>query len=271
MARPVDRDAAGETTHQTGSQVLSTNERIARLEDTVNCLVERLETSPSNLAARIVIPTPRTQPAATAANESSSTAGAAPVLLIRDVATEVGIKPVYRSAEQVQQAPDLVARGLITVEDAITLLSIFQEHYGRWVAFDESVSIEVLMRQVRKSSLLLCSVCLIAVRHTTQELALRLAPTLLNEAKALVSTSLLNAPQSIEFFQAAIILSMWSTTIGQVPLGVDSWLLTGFALQHCLASPLFEHILNATAKSSFSKVEMDRWRIWNHLCLVHLQ
>jgi hypothetical protein len=112
---------------------------------------------------------------------------------------------------------------------------------------------------------------LIAVRHTTQELALRLAPQLFERAKALISTTLLTVPQSMEFFQASLILSMWSTTVGQVPLSIDSWLLSGFALQHCLSSRLFEHIARAGHPSSCTKRELDQWCIWNHLCLVHLQ
>lgn len=130
----------------------------------------------------------------------------------------------------------------------------------------------MLLLQVRKSSLLLCSICLIAIRHTTQELALRLAPALFHEAKSLISIALLTAPQSIEFFQATIILSLWSTTIGQVPLGVDSWLLTGFALQHCLGSSLFEPILsNADSRLGLSRWNLDKFHIWNHICLAHLQ
>ena len=268
--RRIERGSAVGDTSPIDTQNVSTDERIARLEGTVSRLVELLETGSTGLATGTVVAEPEIQHPTPISNEHSSTA-APPVLLIRDVATEVGVKPGYTTTEQLQQTPDVIARGLVTAAQASTLLSIFQEHYGRWVAFDESVSVEVLIRQARKSSLLLCSICLIAVRHTTQELALRLAPILFNEAKLLLSNSLLTAPQSIEFFQAAIVLSMWSTTIGQVPLGVDSWLLTGFALQHCLPSPLFHHILNAKARSSFNKFEMDRWRIWNHLCLVHLQ
>jgi hypothetical protein len=132
--------------------------------------------------------------------------------------------------------------------------------------------LDVLLNRISKSSLLLCACCLIAVRHTTQDLALRLAPLLFKEAKSLLSTSLLAVPQTIEFFQAAIVLSLWSTTIGQVPLGIDSWLLTGFALQHCLASSLFEPVLqNDPDSMCYGKHQVDIWRTWNHLCLAHLQ
>lgn len=109
------------------------------------------------------------------------------------------------------------------------------------------------------------------MRHTTQESASVLAPRLFQDAKALLSASLLDVPQSIEFFQAALILSMWSTTIGQTPLSIDSWLLSGFALQHSLASDIWCPITDTKNSTSLSKSELDRWCIWNHLCLVHLQ
>jgi hypothetical protein len=100
-----------------------------------------------------------------------------------------------------------------------------------------------------------------------------LAPRLFQEAKTLLSICLLDVPQSIEFFQAAVILSMWSTTIGQTPLSIDSWLLSGFALQHSFASEVFAPIMGRSAAQavSLSKNELDRWCVWNHLCLVHLQ
>ncbi|KAJ4372515.1 hypothetical protein N0V83_004289 [Neocucurbitaria cava] len=88
------------------------------------------------------------------------------------------------------------------------------------------------------------------------------------EAKALLSAAMLSTPQPIEFFQASLILSLWSTTIGQVPLSIDSWLLSGFALQHSIASGLFD--LVSASSSGLNKHELDRSCIWNHLCLVHL-
>lgn len=147
----------------------------------------------------------------------------------------------------------------------------FHVHYGRWVRFSEHVPIEALLGEVRKSPLLLSSVCLIAVRHTTQELADTLAPTLFEEAKSLLQSSLLTAAQPLQFFQAVLVLSLWSTTIGQVLLSVDSWLLTGYALQQALASPEFEAVLQAESERSHAKPKTDIWCIWNHLCVAHLQ
>jgi hypothetical protein len=98
---------------------------------------------------------------------------------------------------------------------------------------------------------------------------LRLAPVLFEEAKSSLSTGLLSAPQPLEFFQGALILSMWSTTIAKVPLSVDSWLLSGFALQHSIATTLFNS-LAINNGSGATKIALDRMCVWNHVCLVHL-
>lgn len=147
----------------------------------------------------------------------------------------------------------------------------FNLHYTRWVSFKD-VSAENLLQDLRSSPLLLCACCLIAVRHTSEEQAARLAPQLFQEARSLLSTGLLDVPQPFAFFRASLILSLWSTTIDQVLLGIDSWLSSGFALQHTFASDIFSHILHGTyPMSQPSKDEFSRWCVWNNLCLVHLQ
>lgn len=147
----------------------------------------------------------------------------------------------------------------------------FLKNYGRWVAINENTPSNIIFTEIRKSPLLLCACCLIAVRHTTQEHASRLAPGLFQEAKSLLSTELLVVPQSIQFFQATLVMSLWSTTIGQALLSIDSWLLSSFSLQHCLSSDLFSPITTITQVSTIGPAEAEKWFIWNHLCLVHLQ
>lgn len=143
----------------------------------------------------------------------------------------------------------------------------FHEHYGRWVAFD--IPIAELLSKARKSPILLCACCLIAVRHTTEEIAAA-APRMYEEAKSLFSAALLDAPQTFDFFQAAVILSMWSTTIGQVILSIDSWLSSGFALQHSLASDVFK-LGDYQKTSQVTPEDIERLAVWNNLCLTHLQ
>lgn len=206
---------------------------------------------------------------------TTSTASAettqAPVFLIRDVANDVGIHSPDEAGVHQPQYSDIITAGLVSLNEAYELVSLFHIHYGRWVRFKETISTEVLLPQVRKSPLLLCSICLIAVRHTTEMLVSRLAPNLFEETKRLVTSSLLVIPQTPEFFQATLILSLWSTTIGQVPLSIDSWLLTGYALQQGLASPHFSEVLRSGQRTPSSRQQLDSWCLWNHVCVAHLQ
>lgn len=197
----------------------------------------------------------------------------APLFVLRDVTTQSGFRATDRTATNTPSrglSDDIILKGLLSEQDAISLLSLFHENYGRWVSFDPAIQIMRLLEDVRRAPLLLAACCLIAVRHTSQDLASRLAPKLFKDAKSLLSLAMLNVPQPIEFFQASLVLSLWSTTIGQIPLGMDSWLLSGFALQHSISSGLFPSSMEGR-HTSLDKKELDYLCIWNHLCLVHLQ
>lgn len=201
----------------------------------------------------------------------SADQGPAPLFVLRDVTTESGFRANDRTATNTpsrESSDDIIIRRLVTPQEAYALLSIFQEHYGRWVSFDSSTPTAIVLEDVRKSPLLLTAACLIAVRHTSQELVSRLAPVLFKEAKRLLSAVVLITPQPIEYFQASLILSMWSTTIARVPLTIDSWLVSGFAIQHSNAGALFKGPNNQATR--MTKTDLDRLCIWNHLCLVHL-
>ncbi|KAM5369641.1 hypothetical protein ACJZ2D_008900 [Fusarium nematophilum] len=249
------------------SQRPSVDDRLERLERTVGALVDRLDTRLDELAgASSDVPRQfRSSEPSTAPDLDP-----APVFLIRDAAADAGVHSPKHSAYPALQS-DVISTGLVSLSTAHSLLALFYLYYGRWVRFPEDVSTDVLLLQVKGSPLLLCSILLIAVRHTTQELADRLAPRLFEEAKRLLTSSLLQVPQSIDFFQTVLVLSLWSTTIGQVPLSIDSWLLTGYAIQQALASPHFAEISRPSSGLSTSRSDPDSWCLWNHLCVAHLQ
>lgn len=111
---------------------------------------------------------------------------------------------------------------------------------------------------------------LIAVRHQSNEQARIAAPVLLTEAQQLLSLSLLTVAEDMTFFQAILILSLWSTTVGQVPMSMDGWLMTSYAVQQALAHPAFSHLFSHNLKI-LDDAQLDSWCIWNHLVLAHLQ
>lgn len=196
----------------------------------------------------------------------------APLFVLREVTAESGIRTSDRAGTTTPSrilATDVILQGVINAEDAVFLLSIFQQHYGRWVSLDPELPTPVLLKDVRRSPLLLSACCLIAVRHTSQDLAARLAPNLLSEAKSQISAALLTTPQPVEFLKAALLLCMWSTTIARIPLSIDSWLLSSFALQHGTVSgfgPSAAHLI----PEGMEKSDLDTLCVWNHLCLAHL-
>ncbi|KAL4940646.1 hypothetical protein BDV06DRAFT_17812 [Aspergillus oleicola] len=245
----------------------TTDARLKRLETVVSHVLNRLGEDSSQFFDELpTIPHSVNQPPIADPEDplQKGDSSAAPVMVIRDLAADTGI-------EATSISKSVSVDGLVAPELARELISIFSEHYGRWVLFNPDESLDTLLHKVRKSPLLFCACCLIAVRHTSQDVAATLAPKLYKSARSLVQNALLVSPQPIEFFQAVLILCMWSTTVGQVPLSIDSWLLSGFVLQHCQSSPLFAAVNDpSTAASKLDRNTLDRWLLWNHICLVHL-
>ncbi|KAF9245147.1 hypothetical protein DTO027I6_9214 [Penicillium roqueforti] len=244
-----------------------TDARLERLEKTVATLLDRLGEGPAGTPGHESSrPTPvRTSPGPGDAYKDAESS-AAPIMVIRDLATDSGIKPMSDARSLGAVLDELISHDL-----ALTLITIFLDHYGRWVLFDPQCEPSELLRRVKKSSLLFSACSLIAVRHTSEELAANLAPKLYEYVRSLASTTLLVSPQPIEFFQATLILSLWSTTVGQVPLSIDSWLLSGFALQHSHSSPLFTAVTTQSHPPNILDEEtMANCYLWNHLCLAHM-
>lgn len=111
------------------------------------------------------------------------------------------------------------------------------------------------------------------MRHTADEYATSLAHRLFRETQSLIGNSLLTVAQSIEVFQSILVLSLWSTTIGQRPLAVDGWLLTSYAIHQAQVCPIFQEVLRQPLRPRplEENSHINAWCIWNHLCLAHLQ
>ncbi|UNI24975.1 hypothetical protein JDV02_010688 [Purpureocillium takamizusanense] len=239
----------------------SVSERLARLETAMQTVVQRLD---ANFGRLTLTNTPSAE---------SPERNRAPVLLIRDAAADAGLTTSQSHDDGIEVSePDIIASGLMTATMANSLIQMFHEHYGRWVRFSQDLPTVMLQLQTKRARLLLYSVLLIAVRHITQDLADHLAPKLFQEVMKLLQKAMLVADQPIEFFQAVVILSLWSSTIGQRPLSIDSWLLTSHAFMQATASPTFARILQPSYKRASSQEgDLDVIYLWNHLCVAHLQ
>lgn len=184
---------------------------------------------------------------------------AAPLLVIRDA-----VSSPEQTVDKHTHAT-IPHQGSLTTSETISLLVRFRQHCGRWIAVDETTDEPLQI----ESPLLRCACCLIALRHSNSNSSPDLATSLFAEAKAMLGEQLMTARGDVEFFQAVLILSLWSTTIGQEPFSVDSWLITGIAIQHDIA-------LRASGGSHVTMSAIDAHRapvqagVWTHLCLSHL-
>lgn len=186
----------------------------------------------------------------------------APLHVIRDAGVTPGAHP-----DRIAHAElNVVRKGIVSEIDAMHLLVLFQRHYGRWIGWDESSPNPRSMDDVR-DPLLLCVCCLIAGRHTTIYQSRARSEALSSEAKSLLGSGLLQTVQPYSFFQAALILSLWSTTAGQSPLGLDAWSISGYALQQTTVSELFSGRRLAEAGGSASR---ETLQVLAHLQLAHL-
>lgn len=171
--------------------------------------------------------------------------------MIRDAVSETEISHLNERSDE----ETIIDKGFLTSEEAIELLGLFHRYYRRWITLRENDSSEC---DPTHSPLLLCACCLIAVRHWTSSRASYIAPVLLVEARRLLGQHLLQAPQPLAFFQSVLVLSLWSTTVGQKPLSVDGWLITGYGIQNRLAAP---EVFGDSIGDVF---------LWTKLCLSHL-
>ena len=189
----------------------------------------------------------------------------APLLILRDATSDSqGFEPAVSSYRQ-----NIIEKGYLSAAEVRQLLDLFQRHYRRWIALRDNRDTEADL-DFTGSPLLLCACCLIAVRHWNSLKAGETAAILFTEAKDLLQNQLLEAPQGLAFFQAVLILSLWSTTIGQKPLSIDSWLISGFAIQHGKASDVFKDAEYSSSLESEYTSTIGKLLLWSRLCLAHL-
>lgn len=75
-------------------------------------------------------------------------------------------------------------------------------------------------------------------------------------------------PLDYESLQSLLLLSMFSPTV-QTAMPIDSWVMSALAINHATL-PL--NISGSQhAHPDFSEMRLKRLRIWNGLCLTHIQ
>lgn len=76
-------------------------------------------------------------------------------------------------------------------------------------------------------------------------------------------------PLKFEVLQAIALLCLWPTHSVQNGPPMDSWLLSGIALDHALMS--FDFLKNAPYERVVDNDMVSQLRLWNALCLARVQ
>jgi hypothetical protein len=90
------------------------------------------------------------------------------------------------------------------------------------------------------------------------------------EAELLLASNVLQPQRPLTFFQATLVLSLWSSAVGQSPNGLDAWLMTGVAIQHGSISESVKDVATGKVQIIKEETQVDCLYLWNHLCLSHL-
>lgn len=205
------------------------------------------------------------------------------VLLSQMVSSEnlpIPVRKIYGGMEGPPEVDDLVTINLITLPEALLLMSSFRDHYGAWCSFPVDQPIEELVESIRSKngSLLLTTACVLALRYTDRyhDLKVRVYKNLLYKLKSDLQLSLSYMPQTVEFLQAIVILSLYSSSFSSDIISLDAWYLSGIGIQQYITKNIQESLETALdQRNRFDDEDSEAnlftsLRIWNHLCLVHL-
>ncbi|RCK62665.1 Transcriptional activator of proteases prtT [Candida viswanathii] len=181
---------------------------------------------------------------------------------------------------------NVLTLGILTEREVVELISNFRRNYGRWVSFPSSIPTENLINLMQaRSSLLLTSCCLVALRYQTFEDSLEKALKYYMLVQQLMKdlntsfvkyTSIGSMLGQVEFLQAITIISIYLVSISKLESSIklDPWLLSNIGLST---------FITKTALGEFKEVDDERirihrqdydkvmiMRIYNHLCLAHI-
>lgn len=192
----------------------------------------------------------------------------------------IPVRKIYDRIEGPPAVDDLVSINLVTLPEAFLLVEAFRRRYGTWCSFPADQPIEELVGNIRSSSgsLLLTTTCVLALRYTDRyhDLKTRVYKNLLYKLKSDLELSLKVMPQTTVFLQAIVILSLYASSFSSDIMSLDAWYLSGIGLQQYITMNMQESLKTALGQENWIEDETSEtrmftsFRIWNHLCLVHL-
>lgn len=237
----------------------------------------------------VSIKTPPTESSPFLVIRSSVNSGDVP-LSIEQILSPFNNQPL----DQEEEPENILSLGIIGIKHAINLINNFKRNYGKWISISDSIPTDQLIKELKfKCPLLLTSICLTSLRfnistsrsNNEESLQRQLSIRLNQELKEFLTSA--NEFKSFEFLQALVILSIHGLSLTNQEVSMDPWLLSGLAIQWFLTLDINQSLLiykdrseeeNTTNTGTVNPNELfnkeqeklSHFRIWNHLCLVHL-
>ncbi|ODV86473.1 hypothetical protein CANARDRAFT_27675 [[Candida] arabinofermentans NRRL YB-2248] len=175
----------------------------------------------------------------------------------------------------IESQTDLISINLLSYDQAIKLLDIFRDRYGRWISFPDNYSTEKLLKRIRlKCPLLLTVACALSLKYSDPRLKEQVYDSMLEVLKTDLKHCLVDMPNNLEFLQCLIILSIYSVSLSSEKIGLrlNGWYLSSLGIHLCLDLNnfgIFDHLYDPN-DVEFEFNELTTYRIFNTLILIHM-
>lgn len=190
----------------------------------------------------------------------------APVNLIRN-----RFSALSGAARLTRNSKDVVEMGFLSERQALHLQELFFERVGPWIGISNWSAISEARDVRRISPLLFAAICLQGGRLDATFCNSAQHDQLYEHVRTLTGRELLISPLPLESVCALLIVAVWSTSPKEKAEFIDSWLLSGYAVQQAKLSINFTALLKNLNEGRSDHVDQRRLRLWNMICLCHLQ
>ena len=174
-------------------------------------------------------------------------------------------------ARLARNSKDVVELGLLSERQALTLQELFFSRVGPWIGVSSWNAISEARDVRRISPLLFAAICLQGCRLDPTFCNSPQHDQLYEHVRTLTGRELLISPLPIESVCALLILAIWSTSPKDKAEFIDSWLMSGYAVQQAKLSINFTALLKNLNEGRADHIDQRRLRLWNMICLCHLQ
>lgn len=174
-------------------------------------------------------------------------------------------------ARLARNSKDVVELGLLSERQAHTLQELFFQRVGPWIGVSNWTAISEARDVRRISPLLFAAICLQGARLDPSFCNTVQHDQLYEHVRTLTGRELLISPLPLESVCALLILAIWSTSPKEKAEFIDSWLMSGYAVQQAKLSINFTSLLKNLNEGRADHVDQRRLRLWNMICLCHLQ